>query len=262
MLAAAGDPFLALWLVTGRLVTGSPATGSPATGSPATGRRASEGSARGRPVTDGPGPSGGSDGYVPPELRGAGAADLATATAAARFAALQRAVKRASTRGALGPLPWPGALGTPPWGAARTARFPGAAYTSVLVDDTDRGHLAAVLDRADAALAAGVPVPLYTGGDLATGPATAVPRHVVLLVPPRSDRPTRHGEDHPAYTVYEPAGGRLHAVTRGQLLAPSGPREALGRWAHVCWAVLPVAQPPGAVRPTAVRPAAVGPATT
>ncbi|GAA2727062.1 hypothetical protein [Cellulomonas aerilata] len=215
MLAAAGDPFLALWLVTGRLV-----------------------------------PDGSGGHHRPPELRGAGPADLAhlaPATPVDRFGAVQRAVKHASTRGALGPLPWPGALGTPPWTAARTARYPGAAYASVLVDDTDTGHLTAVLDRVDAALARGFPVPLYTGGDLSRGVVTAVPRHVVLLVPPGADGPpggspgarpaTSTGAR--AYAVYEPAGGRVHRLTRAEVLAPAGPRAALGGWSHVCWAVLP-----------------------
>jgi hypothetical protein len=204
MLAAAGDPFLALWLVTGRL------------------------------AADG---SGGL--HRPPELRGAGEVDLAVADAGERFGAVQRAVKRASTRGALGPFPWPGALGTPPWAAARTARYPGVTFTSLMVDDTDTGHLAAVLDRADAALASGLPVPLYTGGDLAHGLTTAVPRHVVLLVPRAGDHRGRTSSDPPGYAVYEPASGLVHRLTRDEVLAPSGPRAALGGWSHVCWVLLP-----------------------
>jgi hypothetical protein len=196
MLAAAGDPLLALWLVTGHVVPG----------------------------------------HRPPELRAPAAAAPAAEDPAARFAALQRAVKRLSNRRGLGPLPWPAALGTPPWGAARAARFPGVRFTHVLVDDTDPGPTAAVLDRADAALAAGVPVPLFTGGDLGSGVLTAVPRHVVLLVP-AGDRDT--GPDRAPYAVFEPGRGRVHRATRAELVQPGGARAALGGWSHVCWAVLP-----------------------
>ncbi|WNB84990.1 hypothetical protein [Cellulomonas sp. ATA003] len=198
MLAAAGDPFLALWLVTGRLVGG----------------------------------------HVPLEARGVAAAELTSDDAAVRFAALQRALKRASTRGALGPLPWPAALGTPPWGAARVARWPGVRFTHHVLDDTDAGHLAAMLDRADTALAAGVPVPLFTGGDLGRGVTTAVPRHVVLLVPPEG-RPARPDDDRATYAVLEPGQGRVHRITREVMATPGGPHPALGGWSHVCWALLP-----------------------
>jgi hypothetical protein len=201
MLAAAGDPLLALWLVTGRLVPE----------------------------------------YRPPETHDLAARDLAADDPGDRLAALQHAVKRASTRGALGPLPWPAALGTPPWGAARVARYPGVRWTHLLVDDTDADQLAAVLARADAALAAGVPVPVFTGGDVGMGLATAVPRHVVLLVPGAAGVPAvpevADGA-HPGYAVYEPSRGQVHRVPRAALVAGSR-HPALGGWAHVCWAVLP-----------------------
>ncbi|WP_298459446.1 hypothetical protein [uncultured Cellulomonas sp.] len=195
-LAAAGNPLLALWLVTGDLAGG----------------------------------------HRPPELRHAPPAALASGDAAARFATLQRALQGASTRRALGPVGWPRALGTPPWGAARVARWPGVRFRAHLLDDTDGPHLDAALDRADAALAAGVPVPLFTGGDLGTGLTTAVPRHVVLLVP--GVRPTDDGT-HPGYAVLEPGQGRVHRVGRDRLAAPGGPHPALGGWSHVCWVLLP-----------------------
>lgn len=145
MLAAAGDPLLALWLGTGWL--------------PPVGR--------------------------PPELAGAGEerlGSLAHAPAELRFAALQRVVKhRTNDRSVLG-LPWPARLGTPPWGAAREARYPGVRYVHRMLDDTDRADLAAVLDAVRDAVGRGVPVPLYAGGDTARGWATALPRHVVLAV--------------------------------------------------------------------------------
>lgn len=154
MLAAAGDPVLALWLASGLLPVD------------AVGRQTH-----------------------PPEL-GAAPADrlaaLADARAEDRFAVLQRVVKHRTNARALLGLPWPASLGTPPWGAARVARFGGLRYGHEVVDDTDPEHLGDVLRRIDATLTRGVPVPLYTGGD--TGWSTAVPRHVVLAVPdPRPD---------------------------------------------------------------------------
>ena len=193
MLAAAGDPLLALWLVTGQSLAGQ----------------------------------------LPREVRAVDPAQRSAADAATRFGALQRAIKTRSNAGGLGPLPWPAALGTPPWGAPRVARYPGATFSDVMIDDTDAAGFGALLDRADRALAAGVPVPLFTGGDLASGVATAVPRHVVLLTgssaAPGSDR----------YAIFEPASGAVHVLSRTELLAPAGARSALGGWSHVCWAVLP-----------------------
>ena len=191
MLAATGDPSLALWLVTGRL----------------------------GPVR-------------PPELVGAtpGAlALLATVPAERRFAAVQRVLKRRSTATALFGLPWPAALGTPPWGAARVARFPGVAFHHQPVDDTDRVHLGRVLDAVELALAAGVPVPLYSGGDSSGGWATATPRHVVLAV----------GRGPGGLRVFEPGHGRLHTVSRRALATGGTPQPGLGGWPHLAWLLLP-----------------------
>lgn len=187
MLAAAGDPTLAYWLVTGERVAG----------------------------------------HEPAELR-----DVDDASGpAGRFGALQEALKRRSNaRAVLGLLPWPSALGTPPWGAARVARYPGVAYRSVLVDDSRPSEVTRVLVRAGRALDRGVPVPLYTGGDLSGGAASAIPRHVVLLT----------GRTAEGFAVYEPSSGRVHDVPSADLVVPHGPLEALGRWSHVAWALLPV----------------------
>ncbi|WP_255371720.1 hypothetical protein [Cellulosimicrobium sp. CUA-896] len=141
LLAAAGDPVLALWLVTGTAV--------------------------GRPVADGA-----------PSRTGGGPTGGGPTDAAERWVRLQQVVKRRTSRRALGPLPWPAALGTPPWTAARTARYAGVRYTHRVVDGD---AAPAVLDDAVRAAARGYPVPLFTGGDLSGGPAAAVPRHVVLL---------------------------------------------------------------------------------
>ncbi|NMR19908.1 hypothetical protein [Cellulomonas fimi] len=211
MLAAASDPLLALWLATGRTAAGHLP----------------------REVA-----------ALRPDQRGAAAAAAATGAAAtgaaARFGMLQLTVKERSSRAALGPLPWPARLGTPPWGAARVARHVGAAFASTMVDDTDAGTFGGALDRAGRSLATGVPVPLFTGGDLSSGLWTAVPRHVVLLVP----RPSvARAPDAAGWAVYEPSRGVVVDITREELLAPAGPRAAYGGWSHVCWMVLP--QRPG-----------------
>lgn len=191
MLAATGDPTLALWLASGRLVAG----------------------------------------HRPPEL--AGADDdvlrrLGRASQATRFAAVHRVVHRRLTARALAGLPWPEALGSPPWALAAAARFPGVRYDHAVVDDTDARGLADVLDRVRAAVGAGLPVPLLTGGDSRRGWSTAVPRHVVLAVGARDD-----GLD-----LWEPGQGDVghaDAVALGGGLA----HPAFGGWGHLAWAVLP-----------------------
>ncbi|SKC52777.1 hypothetical protein [Krasilnikoviella flava] len=154
--------------------------------------------------------------------------------AAASFAAAQRALHARTTRGPGGLPAWPAGLGTPPWGAARVARYGRVRYTHRVVGGRSAPQ---VLVAAAGAAAAGVPVPLYTGGDLSRGAATAVPRHVVLLTAVRGG----------LATLYEPSAGRLHAVPVAGLLAPGGPGSgarrllapALGGWPHVVWALLP-----------------------
>ena len=145
MLAASGDPTLALWLATGRLL------------------------AVGRPV----------------ELRNAPSerlAALAHGPAESRFGAVQRVLKQRTNRGALLGLPWPAHLGTPPWGAVRAARFVDVDFTHHMLDDTDRPDLDAVLAAVARSVDHGVPVPLYSGGDSSRGVSAALPRHVVLAV--------------------------------------------------------------------------------
>lgn len=182
----------------------------------------------------------------------AAALDLALARdPAARFAALQRAVQARTGHAALGPAPWPRALGTPPWTAAREARYDVVRWTHRVVDlPGPRGT--AVLAAALAAARAGVPVPLLTGGDLASGWSTAVPRHVVLLTAVQDD----------VAVVWEPSSGARHGVPVVDLLAPAGRpaaaagdpvaaarRAALGGWPHVVWALLPAGAGGGRARP-------------
>ena len=105
----------------------------------------------------------------------------------------------------------------------------------------------------NSSLARGVPVPLYVGGDLVRGVSSAVPRHVVLAVPPE---PGGQGE---AIALYEPGSARVHELSMRELGARAEPHPALGGWTHVCWALLPraVGAPaPGARPGTRSRPAA------
>lgn len=194
MLAALGDPGLEHWLARGRLT----------------------------------GPT------LPPELAGAPSSALdrlADASAAVRFRAVHRVVQRRTTERSLLGGPWPRALGTPPWGAAGVARLAGVAWTHRPLDDTDAGSLRAELDRVRRWVAAGVPVPLYSGGDIRQGLAAAVPRHVVLVV----------GADDGALDVFEPSRGAVVRARVADLLTPDGPQPALGGWRHLAWAVVPVA---------------------
>ncbi|MCC2310153.1 hypothetical protein [Cellulomonas chengniuliangii] len=203
MIAAHADPAVALWLVTGDVP----------------GRR-------------------------PPVLEGLGS----STGPAGRLAGLQAALHVRSTRRAvLGVLPWPTALGTPPWGAARVASELGAraggqrstSYRSVMLDDTRPDEIGGMLARVRCALAQGVPVPLYTGGDTSDGWAAAVPRHVVLLTGLDTAADTAETA---GLRVYEPSSGREHVLAEHALLDGGAPRAAYGGWSHVCWALLP-AQP-------------------
>lgn len=174
-------------------------------------------------------------------LRLARAVDPASA-----FGALQRSVKRATNRTVDGVPAWPSDLGTPPWGAARVARYGKVRYTHRVVSEPGRAGVgrsgnvwSAVLD----AVRAGVPVPLFTGGDLGHGLRTAVPRHVVLLTAVgRAD-----GQD--VARIYEPSSGAVHTVPFGVLgvggasdsvaVVRAARLAALGGWPHVTWALLP-----------------------
>jgi hypothetical protein len=172
------------------------------------------------------------------------------------FAALQLRVHRATSRG--GALPWPRSLGTPPWAAARVARHGTVRFAHAVVDVADVPGAAPdpVLDAALAAACGGVPVPLFTGGDVRGGWRAAVPRHVVLLVAvdgaddgaevTGAAGPAAHA---PAATarLYEPSSATVHTVPLAALRCPgdAAPRDraaltaALGGWPHVVWALLP-----------------------
>lgn len=145
MLAAAGDPTLALWLATGQVLAA---------------RRPTE-------LED-----------APPDRLDV----LARGPVEARFAAVQRVLKHRTNRAAVLGLPWPAAFGTPPWGAARVARYADVAYEHRMLDDTDRKDLEGVLATVGRAVDHDVPVPLYSGGDSSRGMSAAMPRHVVLVI--------------------------------------------------------------------------------
>lgn len=189
MLAMIADPFVALWVATGQ----TPAD------------------------------------HLAPEVLRSEAERLPAHTVSERWRSLQRATHLATTRTALGPLPWPRALGTPPWRVDNVARCAGVRLRGFVIDDSDPGDLAAALAHASAALRDGIPVPVYTGGDASTGLDTAIPRHVVLLV----------GQDSGELRVYEPGSGAVHAVPILQLNQPHGKLKALGNWSRVVWLVLP-----------------------
>jgi hypothetical protein len=154
---------------------------------------------------------------------------------AAGFATLQRELRARTNRGPLGLPAWPDRYGTPPWGAATVARYGPVRYAHRVVGGLGAGG--GVVAAAVEAARAGAPVPLFSGGDLGRGLATAVPRHVVLLT----------AADEVTARLYEPSSGSLHAVAVAALLRPdeAGPADraaltaALGGWPHVVWALLP-----------------------
>lgn len=159
-----------------------------------------------------------------------------------RWARLERAVQASTNTMSSGSglrLPWPIALGTPPWGLRDAlddlGRARGVRFEVVRVDGTRADEVDAALARVDAAVARGIPVPLYVGNAL-------TPRHVVLAVatgPGRVD-------------VYDPAHGGRARVEREALRAG---RARVSGW-DLLWAVVPPRQAligPG-TRPPRRRP--------
>lgn len=144
----------------------------------------------------------------------------------------QLAIHDRIRRHAVGPLTWPRQYGSPPWTLAREARFPGVEYRARAVDDrTADGR--AVLHAVWHANASGIPVPLYTGGNIGQSVDRAVPRHVVLAVPPAEPIAGR------GLRIYEPSAGMLYDVSIDDLLNRATGHRALGNWTHVVWAIMP-----------------------
>ncbi len=187
MMLMMGDPLVALWVATGR--------------------------------------RGGA--YMPPEVFAAEVRGGRAHTVADRWDSLQVAIQDRVTRNGLGVVPWPHAYGTPPWRVDNLTRFAGLRFRGVLVDDARADEVAALSAHARAALADGIPVPLYVSGDSDRGLDAVVPRHVVLLV----------GLDGAAFLVYEPSSGALHRLDLSAVGAE--PVAALGNWNRLAWAVLP-----------------------
>lgn len=136
-----GDPFVAIWLASGRLL------------------------AR----------------YVPPEVRLIPERVALTTPAERWNALQRAIHIQTVRRGFLLLIPWPQRLGTPPWRVNSNTRFCGLQFRGAVVDDTDDADIDALIAHASAALRDGIPVPLYAQGDSARGLDTVVPRHVVLL---------------------------------------------------------------------------------
>ncbi|WP_084125746.1 hypothetical protein [Demequina sp. NBRC 110054] len=148
MLHVASDPFVAIWVVTGRYFAGYTPEAVAAA------------------LIHGGGERGDVDG---------------------RWRALQRGQHTVATDRAVGPFPWPRSLGTPPWSVARLVRPFGIRYRSAMLDDRSPEAADALTAHASAALADGLPVVLYSAGDSDLGLETVVPRHVVLLVAAMDD---------------------------------------------------------------------------
>jgi hypothetical protein len=167
--------------------------------------------------------------YQPPEVLRAVVEGLPSHTVAERWHALQRATHRASTRWAVGPLPWPRSLGTPPWKADNVARCAGVRLRGLVIDDAKPTDLAAAIAHVRAALRDGIPVPVYVGGDSTVGLDSVVPRHVVLIT----------GYEGDVLHIYEPGSGAVHEVHSADLSQPHGRLKALGNWSRIVWLVLP-----------------------
>ncbi len=190
MMLMMGDPFVALWVLTGRHVGG----------------------------------------YVPLEPLVTEVLTKEIRTVGERWRSLQKELHREATRWALGPFPWPRSLGTPPWRIDNTIRFAGVRFQGRIIDDRDPAEITGLIAHASAALADGIPVPLYSGGDSRAGLQAVIPRHVVLLV----------GRDAEGFLVYEPGAGKVIPLPDSRLHTPhAGGHAALGNWSRVTWAVLP-----------------------
>lgn len=152
---------------------------------------------------------------------------------AARLAAAQRHIHRASAAPGRGVMPWPQSLGTSPWAAARLARYPGVTYRAHAVG---RRTEPAALTMVANAVASGYPVLLYVGGTLAQGVARALPRHVVLAVP-GPERVTAAGRR--VISIFEPSSAQVFEVTLDELAGRTTGHPAFGNWTALQWLVYP-----------------------
>jgi len=135
------DPFVTLWVMTGRFLSD----------------------------------------YIPAEVAAIDKLGGGLRTVEERWSGIQRAIHMASTRRAVAGLPWPRAFGTPPWRVDNITRVAGLRFGTALLDDSSPRDVRAMVAHASAALRESIPVPMYTGGDSRMGLGAIVPRHVVLL---------------------------------------------------------------------------------
>jgi hypothetical protein len=135
------DPFVALWVTTGRVLAD----------------------------------------YVPAEVTMIKDLGRSLRSTQARWNGLQRALHTAANQGAVAGFNWPRSLGTPPWRVDNVLRVAGLKFSAVLIDDSSVTDVSAMIAHAAAALRESIPVPVYTGGDSRMGLGAMVPRHVVLL---------------------------------------------------------------------------------
>ncbi len=170
--------------------------------------------------------------YRPPEVLRIESERMATGTVEQRWKSLQRSNHLASTRHALWVVSWPRAWGTPPWRIDDVVRCAGVKFDSVTIDPGNEVDTRAILTHVSAALADGIPVPLFTSGDSARGLSTVIPRHVVLAVARTAD----------GLRLYEPSRGALYSVTEQQLATPGAALPALGHWNRLAVAVVPRAR--------------------
>lgn len=190
MMLMMGDPFVALWV--------------------ATGRRVGE--------------------YLPLEPLVTEVVSKDVRTVEERWRSLQKELHREARRWALGLFPWPRMFGTPPWRLDNAVRFAGLRFHTRIVDDRSREDLAAFFAHASVALADGIPVPLYVGGDTRRSLSAAIPRHVVLVV----------GRAPGKLLVYEPGAGAVVEVADERVRAATPDAvPAFGYWSRPTCVVLP-----------------------
>lgn len=137
-----GDPFVGLWVASGRRLGG----------------------------------------YLPPEIRRIHPQARLDSVERRWGALQKSIHRETVRRGILLLLPWPEKFGTPPWRVNNATRFAAVGFRGAVVDDTDDADVTALISHASAALRDGIPVPIYASGDSAKGIDTVIPRHVVLLV--------------------------------------------------------------------------------
>ena len=169
---------------------------------------------------------------LPVEISSLTTAELAAADPLERLRLAEIAVHDLATRRTLGPFGWPKKYGTPPWGAARVARVPGVKYSHRPVNDRDGALMDDVLGLLVRATSAGIPVPIYSGGDLSFGWDTAMPRHLILALPTTAESGKLR--------IYEPGSGRIHTIAPRELRRRSRPHPALGGWTHLAWTLIPI----------------------